>query len=72
MARSHVKYNGGAYAQYKISCDEFIRETHSSTCVQKKILMTRLHMEHIWSACLQDRTSRLVCPIINHNFFQLK
>ena len=56
-------------AQDKISCGTFIRGAHGSACVQNNIFMTRSHVEHIGSTCVQDRTSLLACPLVTHKFF---
>ena len=69
MVRLHVKYNGSACAQDKISCGTFIDGSHSSACVPIKIFMKRLHTEHILSACVQDRASLLARPLITHKHF---
>ena len=69
MVRSHVKYNGSACVQDKISFGTFVPGTHGSACVQNRYLMTRLHVENIGSACLQDRTSLLARYHATHKFF---
>ena len=57
MANSYVEYTSSACVQYKISCGTLVRGTHGSLCVQNIYFMIHLHVEHIGSACLQDRTS---------------
>ena len=68
MARSYVKYNGSTCVQEKINLVTFVRGTHSSVCLQKIYGMTRLHVEHIGSDCLQDMTSSLVHFYFINNF----
>ena len=69
MARSYVKYNGSTCVQDKINLVTFVRGTNSSVCLQNIYGMTRLHVEHIGIACLQERTSLLACPHVNNNFY---
>ena len=71
MECSHMRYNGSVCVQDKISFGTFVHGTHGSAWVQNRSFMTRLHVEHIGSACLQDSTSLLAHYLVSHNFLGL-
>ena len=68
MVHLHKKYNGSACEKDKISCGTFVCGSQVSGCVKNNIIMARLHMENIVSACVQDRTSILARPPVTNKF----